>query len=112
MNSAQLQTFSARAAAVGAALWPAVVLIDGVEYPATLPEPRASAGLITGGEEIEGSLAARVLLTDLPAKPALQQALRWKRPGDAAWNATVWWIDDVDRSPIDAEWRISCVPKN
>jgi len=114
MNSASLLTFSTRAAAVGSALWPAVVLIDGTEYPATLTEPAKFQGeFIAGAEQALGGLVARVIKSDLPTKPATQQALRWKRPAAASWDATVWWIDEITGdNPSDAEWRVACSPKN
>lgn len=111
MNLAAIQAFSARAAAVSLA--PAIVLIAGTEYPATVPEPRVLGNLIDGGEEIAAAtLSARILLTDLATAPAVNQPLQWKRPAEATWRTTTWLIDEIRRSPIDAEWLITCSPKN
>lgn len=112
MNITQLAAFSTRAAATGAALWPAIVLIAGVQYPATVTEPKLAHGLITGGEQIEGILTARILLTDLPAAPALQQALQWKRPTATTWHPVTWWIEECKKSPLDVEWQVTCAVKN
>lgn len=114
MNAASIAAFASQSAAAGAALWPAVIVLGNAteEVPACVPEPRFEAILISGVEEISGALVARVKLTDLPDKPATQQALRWKRPGETGYRAQVWWIDQVKRSPLDSEWHIVCVPKN
>jgi hypothetical protein len=112
MDAASVVEFSSRASKVGAALWPAKVLIAGVEYHATVPEPRVAMGLITGGETAEGVLTVRVDVVAMPVAPSLEQAIRWKRPTESAWNSIVWWITECRRSPIDNEWKISCIVKN
>ena len=112
MDAASVSAFSDRAATVGAALWPAIALIAGVEYPATISEPRLATGLITGGETVEGSLSVRINLASLPVAPTLEQELRWKRPGEPAWRTIAWWIIECRRSPLDNEWKISCMVKN
>jgi hypothetical protein len=112
MDAASVVEFSSRASKVGAALWPAKVLIAGVEYPATIPEPRVAMGLITGGETAEGALTVRVDVAAMPVAPSLDQAIRWKRPTESAWNSIVWWITECRRSPIDNEWKILCIVKN
>lgn len=112
MNSTDLLAFSTRAAATGAELWPASVLIAGETYTATVPEPRVIGSLINGGEILEGTLTARVLVADLSTAPAANQQLQWKRPADATWRPEKWWIDDVKRSPLDVEWYITCSIKN
>ena len=112
MNSTALLAFTARTAAAGAALWPAVVRIAGVEYVATVPEPRILTGLISGTETGEGTLVARIAVAILADKPALNQELLWKRPADATWDTRAWWIDSAQRSPIDSEWVITCSLKN
>ena len=112
MDANDLFAFSSRAAAVGGALWPGIVLIDGEEYAATVPEPRMLTGLISGGETGEGSLVARVSLDILPIAPDANQELRWKRPGESSYRPRAWWIEDVRKSPIDTEWVITCVVKN
>jgi len=113
MTSSQLLAFNQRSAATGVALWPAVVLIAGVEYDATLPQPRGFSGeLIGGGEQVSGILTARVTKSQLVTAPAPYQDLKWKRPGAATWDTTTWWIEEVTGPPADAEWRITCSPKN
>lgn len=114
MNASSLAAFSARSAAVGHALWPALVELATGTYAATLTEPSKFTGeFIRGGEQIDGLLVTRIQKSQLPAAPALHGKLRWKRPGEAAWNATAWVIDEVTgENPADAEWRISCTPKN
>ncbi len=114
MNASQLTTFSARSADVGAALWPAVVLIASVESDASVTEPSKFQGeLIQGAEQALGTLVARVRKSILPDKPAAYQNLRWKRPAAGDWDTTIWWIEEVTGdNPSDAEWRILCSPKN
>lgn len=114
MNAAAVSAFSAQAAAAGAALWPAVIVLgDGsTEIPACVPEPRFTADISMGVEETIGSLAARVKLSDLPARPAANQQLRWKRPEETEYRPQVWWIDAVKASPLDVEWHLQCSPRN
>jgi hypothetical protein len=114
MNAASLAAFSARSAAVGHALWPALVELATGTYAATLTEPSKFVGeLIRGGEQMDGVLVARVIKALLPTAPVLHGKLRWKRPGELDWNKTAWQIDEITGdSPGDAEWRISCTPKN
>jgi hypothetical protein len=113
MTSTQLAAFSTRAAATGFALWPAVVLIAGVEYAATITQPsNAAAEYVEGSEMQEGTLVARVAMAILPAAPATYQSLKWKRPGATAWHTVTWFIQEVTGTPADAEWRIVCTPKN
>ena len=112
LTSADFAAFAATAAAAGQAMAPALVRIAGVTYPATVPTPRLSLELIPGAEFAEGALIARILLSDLPAAPAENQKLEWKRPTEAAWNPVPWFIRTVTRSPLDVEWHLACVPHN
>jgi len=112
MNAAAITAFSTRAAATGAALWPATVLLGGVEYAAQVPEPKVMGNIISGGEESAGELVVRILVADLATRPSAQQELRWKRAGEAGYRAPRWWVDSVRKSPLDVEWVLVCTPKN
>jgi hypothetical protein len=110
--SEELLAFSSRTADVNASMFAAIIRISGLDYPAAVPEPRVIPSLITGGEIMEGSLVARVKITDMATAPAENIGLLWKRPTDTTWKPETWWIQDVSRSPIDSEWVIRCGPKN
>lgn len=112
MNLTDLQAFTARAAAEGQAMCPAIVLIGGTEYTATVPEPGVVGDFILGGETMSGTLVVRILIDDLAEAPALHQDLQWKRPAEVTWRATTYTIDEAKRHPMDSEWRIVCSPKN
>lgn len=112
LDASDYAAFATSAAAAGQALSPAVVQIAGVSYPATVPTPRRTTELIAGTELADGSLIARILLTDLPVPPAEHQRLDWKRPSESAWNATAWFIQTVTRAPLDVEWHLTCTPLN
>ena len=113
MDAADLLAFSARAAEVNGELWPATILLGEDEYAAAVPEPRVIPMVVDGGEIIDGGqLVARVKITDMAEKPANNQALTWKRAGEEEYRPEVWWVTDVTRSPLDAEWVLRCGPKN
>lgn len=112
LTSADFAAFAASAAAAGQAMSPALVRIDGVTYTATVPTPRHTTELIPGAEITDGTLIARILISDLPTAPAENQKLEWKRPTESSWNSIVWFIRTVTRSPLDVEWHLSCTPHN
>ena len=112
MDPADILAFSARSATLGAELWPAIVLIAGVEYAATVPAPRILQTLVAGGQIIEGALSARISQELLATAPAENQPLSWKRPGETSYRADLWWVDEVRSGPLDTEWHLLCSPKN
>jgi hypothetical protein len=112
LNQGAVEKFALRAAEVGAQLWPAIVEIAGAQYPATVPEPRLTEVLADGGGELVGELVARVAVAAMPNGAAVQQGLKWKRPGETEWRADRWWIVEVRRGPLETEWRVGCEGRN
>lgn len=112
MDAESMREFSGRAAAVGGSLWPGVVLLGGVEYAATVPEPRVQGSLVPGGEIGTGELVVRILKSVLVVEPGREQVLQWKRPAEAGWRTPKWWVDTVEGSPLDVEWVLRCSVKN
>lgn len=110
MDLADIQAFSARAAEVSLA--PATILLGGTEYAANVPAPRVQEVLINGGAESTAVLSVRLSTTLHAGEPACFQDLRWKRPAEAEWTPLIWTIAEVKKSPIDAEWHLTCTPKN
>jgi hypothetical protein len=106
------QEFSTRAAAVGRAMCPALVRLGGAgsEIPATVAEPERMAALVAGGEVEEGELVARILKADLATRPAENQVLEWKRPGETTLRPVRWWVSNVKDHPHDVEWVLTCIP--
>jgi hypothetical protein len=112
LDASDFAAFSVQSAAAGQAMAGALVRIAGNTYPATVPTPRLTDSLGNGVESRDGTLIARILISDLPTAPDPNQQLEWKRPTATAWEPVIWFIRTVTRSPIDVEWHLTCEPLN
>lgn len=104
MDADSLREFDELATATAEGLWPDVVTIGGVEYPACVPQqaPRALLG-IGGGEEQE-DLVVWIRKETLPTAPARDSRLTHagRRYG----------IRSISGGEQDAAWTLRCEPKN
>ncbi len=104
MNADQVKAFGNRAAAVGEALWPGEVTIDGTSYAAEVPTPRSSFDVEEGREVQRGRLMVKIRKDVLPERPAENQPLTY--------GGEVWWIDSVREADLEDRWMIECSPRN
>ena len=104
MNAAALLAFDQRSAAVGEALWPAVITISGTDYACAVIRPRQAVLLGDYAEEPEPvTLTVRLRKDLLAAAPALHLIL--------IWQGERWKIKSVaGQESTEAVWRIACQP--
>jgi hypothetical protein len=104
MDAEDLQAFGEDAALVGEALWPATVTIDGVDYPAEVPEPRARVLAGMGGDVLEAELVVRIRKSVLPDRPAKEKIIRY--------DGKRWAIREPTGNACDAVWTLRCESAN
>jgi len=104
MNAAALLAFDQRSAAVGEALWPAVVTLSGTDYPCAVIRPRQAVQLGDYAEEPEPvTLTVRIRKEILPTAPALHLIL--------IWQGERWKIRSIGgHETTEATWSIACQP--
>jgi hypothetical protein len=110
MDLASVREFSERGEAVGRVLNGAVVEIGGAVVAATVPDPRRELMTMEGGSVDEGDLVVRILKSDLQTRPAEQQTLRWRRPGETGWRSPRWRVTSVRDPEMDVVWVMRCIP--
>jgi hypothetical protein len=101
MNPRALSKFANRAAKVGEALWPATVIIGGIEYPAECPRRvREKVGLVPGYEEVQDQDVVRIRKENMPTAPAMHSLVKF--------DGTMWKIRAIGgETPTNPVWSLT-----